>query len=117
MSGTLLLDVVTWDLVLDASGNIAIATPPYSLAQDVATSVRTMLGEVWYNQSLGVPYKQILGVAPVPLVLLKAQCVAAAETVPGVYNAAMTVSGFVNRILTGQIAFTDASGNAFVAAI
>ena len=40
---TLLLDQTEWDLVLDASGNIALASPPYALAQDVASAVRTFL--------------------------------------------------------------------------
>lgn len=34
MASTLLLDTLAWDLAVDAAGNIAVATEPYSLAQD-----------------------------------------------------------------------------------
>ena len=37
---TLLLDLTNWDLLVDASGNIAVASDPYSVAQDVASAVR-----------------------------------------------------------------------------
>jgi hypothetical protein len=62
---TLLLDTATWDLVLDVKGNIAIASEPYSLAQDAASAIKTFLGEVWYDTTQGVPYfEQILGKPP-----------------------------------------------------
>ena len=38
MANTLLLDRTVWDLLLDGSGNIAIATEPYATAQDVASA-------------------------------------------------------------------------------
>jgi hypothetical protein len=53
---TLLLDVGLWDLTLDAYGNIAVAAAPYALAQDVASACRTVLGEVYYDDTLGVDY-------------------------------------------------------------
>ena len=74
---TLLLDTVAWDLVLDSFGNIALASPPYALAQDVASAIRTFLGEVYYDASLGVPYFQdILGQLP-PMALFIAKIEAA----------------------------------------
>jgi hypothetical protein len=39
---SLLLDIDVWDLVLDANGDIALAQPPYSLAQDVACAVHSV---------------------------------------------------------------------------
>ena len=81
---TLLLDQTTWDLVVDASGDIAVASDPYSIAQDAASAIRTFQGECYYDTTLGVPYwSQILGRSP-PLSLLKAKLVAAALTVPDV---------------------------------
>lgn len=107
---TLLLDTQAWDLVLDASGNIALATPPYSLAQDVASACRTFLGEVYYDTTLGVPYWQkILGQFP-PISLVKQQLVDAASTVSGVTNPIVYIGSFADRKITGQVQFTGPNG-------
>jgi len=59
---TLLLDRTVWDLVLDSNGDIALASPPYALEQDVASAVRLFLGELWYDTTKGIPYlKKFLG--------------------------------------------------------
>jgi hypothetical protein len=111
MATSLYLDPTTWDLTVDASGNIAVASDPYALAQNAATACRTFLGEVWYNQATGVPYWQdILGHFPA-LSIVKADLVAAAETVAGVASAQAFITGVVNRQLAGQIQVTDNSGN------
>lgn len=108
---TLLLDQSAWDLVLDANGNIAIGAAPYSIAQDVASAVRTFLGECWYDQSLGLPYWQgILGHLP-PMLFVKKQIEAAALSVPNVVSAQVVFSAFSNRELSGQIQITDTDGN------
>lgn len=107
---TLLLDLTQWDLLLDASGNIAMATPPYAVAQDVASAVRTFLGEVWYDTSLGVPYfQEILGHTP-PLTLFQELIAQAAQTVPTVTSAECTITAFENRRVTGQVTFTTTNG-------
>lgn len=108
---TLLLDTTTWDLVVDAAGNIAAAADPYALAQDAASAIRLFAGELWYDITKGVPYwAQILGVAP-PLSLLKAKFIAAALTVPGVVSAQCFISSFTDREVRGQVQITDANGN------
>lgn len=108
---TLLLDQTTWDLVLDANGNLAVASGPYALAQDAASAVQAWLGEVWYDTTQGLPYATlILGQSPIPYALIKAQCVAAAMTVPGVVAAQMFITGLSGRKLTGQLQITDSSG-------
>jgi hypothetical protein len=107
---TLLLAVDTWDLCLDAAGNIAMATPPYALAQDVASAIRTFLGECYYDDTIGVPYQaQILGHQP-PLNMLEGLIVQAALTVPGVVSAKCTVTSVANRKVTGQVTFIDDRG-------
>lgn len=107
---TQLLDVLRWDVILDADGNIAVASDPYSSAQDVASACRTFLGEVYYDTTLGVPYiGQILGQEP-SIAFVKAQLEAAAETVPGVTNAVAFVTSLKGRTLGGQIQFTDRNG-------
>lgn len=107
---TLLLDVGLWDLTLDSNRNIAVASPPYALAQDVASAIKTFLGEVWYNTTLGIPYfSQILGETP-PLAVFQEYMIAAALTVPGVTSATCVIDSFKGREVTGQVQFTDTSG-------
>ena len=116
MAQTFLLDQSTWDLVVDAAGNIAVASNPYSLAQDAASALKLFLGELWYDTTRGVPYfDQILGQLP-PLSLLKAKLVAAALTVPGVASASCFISSFTGRALKGQLQITSTSGQTSVAA-
>ena len=107
---TILLDVGTWDLVIDANGNIAMASDPYSLAQDAASAIKTFQGECWFDTTLGVPYlQQILGKLP-PLSLVKAKFVSAALTVPGVTKALCFISSFTNRVVSGQVQVTNETG-------
>ena len=107
---TILLDTVAWDLVVDADGNIAVASNPYSLAQDAASAIRLFQGELWFDTTLGVPYFQdILGKTP-PLSLIKAKFVEAAKTVPGVVEAVCFITGITDRRLTGQVQITDTFG-------
>ena len=111
---TLLLDLDTWDLLLDASGNIAMAAPPYALAQDVASAIKTFAGEVWYDSTLGIPYfSAILGQNP-PLAVFQEYMVQAALSVPGVVSATCIVQAFdpSTRVVTGQVQFIDNTGTA-----
>lgn len=107
---TLLLDRSAWDLVLDASGNIAIASEPYSLAQDVASTAKCFQGECWFDTTVGIPQWQILGQWP-SLEFVRAQYEAAAMTVPDVVDARCVFTSFEDRVLSGQIQVTDADGN------
>ena len=109
MAQTLLLDTGSWDLSIDANSNIAIADPDYSLAQDAASAIKTFLGEMFYDTTVGVPWlTQILGQAP-SLSLLKQQLVDAALTVPGVASAQVFISSFRNRVVTGQVQVVSAA--------
>lgn len=124
---SLLLDVSTWDICLDASGNLAVAADPYALAQDVATSVRSFLGTVWYNSTLGVPWLStadapnsgVLG-QPLNITTLSALMVQAAMAARPptadvfVVKANCIIQSFnaATRQVTGQIQFTDNLGNA-----
>lgn len=107
---TIYLDPQTWDLALDASGNIALATAPYSIAQDAASAIRTFLGECYYDTTLGVPYwTQILGHFP-SLDVMKAAFASAALKVPGVVSATVYITGADGRNITGQVQITDSNG-------
>lgn len=108
---SLLLDTVAWDLVLDASGNIAVCTEPYAIAQDVACALRLFAGELWFDVSKGVPYfATILGKTP-PIEYFKAQMVRAAMTVPGVVSATCVIESYTpeSRAVVGYVKFTDTS--------
>jgi len=109
---TLLLDTQLWDLCLDSGRNIAAAQAPYQLAQDVASAIRTFLGEVWYDDTLGVDYfGQVLGHTP-PLAVLQALLVKAAVSVTGVVSAQCVINSFdrATRKVAGQVLFVDSSG-------
>ena len=107
---TLLLDTVAWDLVLDASGNIAKATHPYSIAQDVASAVKLFAGELWYDTTQGIPYfDQILGHNPTVSYMTSA-IEGAAMTVPDVVSASSQLAAQDGRALTGQIQIIDTTG-------
>ena len=109
MAQTLLLDTGSWDLSIDANSNIAIADPDYSLAQDAASAIKTFLGEMFYDTTVGVPWlTQILGQGS-SLALLKQQLVDAALTVPGVASAQVFISSFRNRVVTGQVQVVSAA--------
>lgn len=107
---SLLLDRTVWDLCKDSSFNIAVASEPYRIAQDVACAIKTFQGEVYYDTQRGIAYwAQILGLDP-PLALLKTSFVNAAMTVPGVVAAVCYIDAITNRQVTGQVLVTDVDG-------
>lgn len=109
---TLLLDVDTWDLCLDAAGNIAKAQAPYAVAQDVASACREFLGDNWYDQTAGIPYlQQILGHTP-PLTVFQEYLVRAAKTVPTVVKAVCVITSYdaSTRLVRGAIEFVTSDG-------
>ena len=113
MSGynTLLLDTVAWDLCLDASGNIAMASAPYSQAQDACSAIRLFSGELWYNASLGIPYfADILG-KPFDAQYQRQQYQAAALRVPYTASAQVFFTGLTGRQLSGQVQITAKTDN------
>jgi hypothetical protein len=110
MPSTLLLDTETWDLTLNAAGDIAVAAEPYAIAQDAASAIKTFSGELFYDTTMGLPYwQQILGHWP-PLPLVKAYMVDTALTVPGTASANVFVTSFIDRELHGQVQITGANG-------
>lgn len=109
MASTLLLDGSTWDFVVDVNANMAVATEPYSLAQDAASAIQTYLGECYYDTTLGVPYlTQIFGFNPT-LAYLKGQFVLAALSVDDVGAAQVYISAITDRGIAGQVQVVSAS--------
>lgn len=114
---TLLLDTDTWDFVLDSNGNWAVASDPYSQAQDAASACRLFNGELWYDTTKGVLYWELLLGQMPPLSLFKAQLSQAALTVPGVISAVVFVSRFENRDIEGQVQIKNDSGQTSTAVL
>jgi hypothetical protein len=107
---SMLLDRTAWDLVLDASGNWAMGSNPYAIAQDVASAIKLFLGELYYDTTKGIPYfQQILGQWP-PLALVRTRIEAAALTVPEVVQARCVITAFEGRIISGQVFVIDRTG-------
>jgi hypothetical protein len=107
---TLILALDTWDLIIDLSGNIAVAEAPYSVTQDVSSSIMVYLGEVWYDTTDGIDYLgRVLGERP-SLQFLKSKIEAQALKVPTVARAVCSFVKFEDRVLDGQVLITDTSG-------
>jgi hypothetical protein len=107
---TLLLDNLVWELVLDSNGSIALAEPPYAVAQDVASACLLFLGELWYDTTQGVPYwQQLLGQNPTTS-QIAAAFNAAALTVPGVVTANTVITSIAGREVSGQVQFSTSDG-------
>lgn len=103
---TLLL-TTEWDLTLDASGDLAVTTGPYAIAQDVACACRLFLGELWYDTRQGLPYRsRVLGHLPAPA-FLTAKLREVALTVPGTRTARPVLDQLGgDRNQTGKIFLT-----------
>jgi hypothetical protein len=110
LASTVLLNPSTWDLMIDANRNIAVAAAPYALAQDAASAIKLFKGEDYYDTTRGVPYwQEILGQFP-PLALIKARWNAAAKTVPLVTDAQTFINSITQRDVSGQVQITDVNG-------
>lgn len=108
MNTTLFLQPDTWDLELDADGNIAVASSVYQQAQDIASACRTFTGDLYYNTEEGIPYdSEILGGTGFPLSLYKQNLEDAALTILGVVSAQALLTTTDRRTVTGAIVFTN----------
>lgn len=107
---TLLLNPNSWDLMVTAGRDIAVASEPYAFAQDAASAIRLFRGEDYYDVARGLPYwDQILGRWPT-IQLMKAKFVEAALTVPGVVAAQAFIDSIEDRRPRGQVQVTDRAG-------
>jgi len=109
---TLPLDTTSWDLALDSNGNLSLTDPDYSIAQDVASAIRTFQGECWYGATLGMPYFQsILGKLP-PRSYITSLLERAALTVTGVVSVTVVSLGLnAQRQLTGSVIVVSTDTN------
>ena len=110
---TLFLNPKTWDLALDAEGNIAYAIEPYAKAQDVASAIRLFKGELYYDTEKGIPYFDETFGKKQSLALYQYRLEQAALSVSGVVSAKATIESREGRIVAGAISFTDNTNNTF----
>lgn len=115
MASTLALNSVTWDLQTDVNGNIAVASGAAALAQDAASAIKTFLGEVWWDTTVGVRWMQSILARNPPLSVLKQQLVDAALTVSGIVSARVFISSFSGRVVSGQVQIVSSTGQAAAA--
>lgn len=114
MASTLFLMPDSWDLELDNNGNIAVATDTYQQAQDICSSVRTIRGDMYYQQNEGIPYLQeMLGQSTYPLALYRQQIYEAAMSVDGVTSATVNLK-LTDRVLNGTIQFKNTQNETVV---
>lgn len=106
----------TWDFDLDAFGNVATTgdstgDPEYRLAQDAATRVLSWQGEVYYDDTIGIPYPSILG-GPPSLPFISSLYAQQAVLANGVKQCVpdFTYTPGAQRELTGQLLVADANG-------
>lgn len=110
MPSTMLLNPSAWDLMVDASRNIAVAAQPYALAQDAASAIRLFESEDYYDTTRGIPYwEDILGHWP-SVSVMKAYFNRAALTVPNVVAAQCFIDSIEDRRPKGQVQITDRAG-------
>ena len=105
---TLFLNTDTWDLAIDTSGNIAIATDTYQQAQDIASSCRVFYGDDYYNKTDGIPYlESIMGKSDYPISLYQRHIHDRSMMVSGVVSVDVKLEPLKNRIMSGAIEFTN----------
>ena len=108
MTSTLFLHPEKWDLCLDTSGNLAIATDEYQQAQDIASSCRVFLKDDYYNQQDGIPYlEEIMGKSAYPISLYQRNLYDRAMLVDGIVSVDVRLKSFKERVLEGDIIFTN----------
>lgn len=105
------LDPRTWDLAVDANGNIATCTSTYRRAQDIASSCRVFTKDLYFKQSEGIPYlESILGKNRYPIGLYQSELYRRSMSVSGVVSVNIKLNQLNDRELTGMIEFTDIEG-------
>lgn len=97
-------------MVLDAAGDIACASEPYAVAQNVASAIRTFTGDCWYAQNKGMPYwRQILGHYP-PMALVRDRITSEAMKEDDVAQVRVQRLDAAGRVLTGEVLVIDTNG-------
>jgi len=107
-STSLYLDPDSWDITFDANGSLKTVSNPYSIAQDVACALKTVYGECYFDNTIGVPYyDQLLG-RPVTTSAVISKLKSEAERLSTVKSVNVTlVPDRTTRVTKGYITITD----------
>ena len=55
-----------WDICVDSSGNIAVTTGAYAIAQNAANAIRLFTNDAYFNRTKGIPHFDVeLGKKPI----------------------------------------------------
>ncbi len=105
---TIFLNPSTWDLAQDVAGNIALADDPYSMAQDASSAIKLVLGEQWYDTTIGVNYPVILAKRPNVPLTKALMSTAALSVLPSGTQAAVFITSISlpDRMANGQVQVT-----------
>ena len=108
---TLKLDTDSWDLTLDAAGNISTATDDYAIAQNVANAVRLFTNDSYFWPGKGIPhYLTSLG-ADINPVVVQSRVEDAALAIDGVSEAEAILDDIDStRVLSGSVYITTEDG-------
>ena len=111
MRKSFLLGLSDWDIHVNASGNLALTTGKYEIAQDVANAIQLFIDDAYFDADRGVPHFDIdLGHKPASSVL-RARYKDATLGVTGVSDASVTLQSLSSgRRLRGTITITTNDG-------
>ncbi len=110
MAKTLLLDPKTWDLHVDETGMLPLATGTYAIAQNVANQTRLFTKDAYFAQDDGIPHFAVtLGRYPAQSVM-RTRIIEQALSVDEVDSAKVSFSRFEDGVLTGNIQIITTSG-------
>lgn len=117
MPSSLQLDADSWDIGLDDTGALAVASEEHTILQDACAAAQTWLGEVHYDQSLGVSYEDAVLSGQTPSAFYAADVENAVQAVPGVAAATChLLAPQKDRQHTGILVITTTTGHtAYVA--
>ncbi len=111
MSAHTLLLNDSWDINVDASGNIAKVTDDYAIAQNVANAFRLFTDDAWFFPERGIPHFLIeLRKAP-KVNILKVRLRKAALAIEGVADCEIDLLHVEDRDLSGMALLTLENGN------
>ena len=101
-----------WDIYLNGSGNIDVATEAYATAQDVANAIRLFRNDAYFAWNEGVPHFALnLGVYP-SRAAVRARYRAAALGISNVHDAHVEIFEIDDetRVMTGEVTIETITG-------
>ena len=113
-SRTLALNPKTWDLQVDAEGNLKIHTGGMALAQDCANEIRLWRDDAYFQKDNGIKWLEVQLARKLDESVLRSVLREACMKVPGVASVRdITIAGIDEdtRMLHGEIRITTTEGH------